>query len=148
MDRRAFLVVLLAACGCGPNEAPKTAADGSRAAPTGAETPGGNRQSATMPPQPKIPRVSMLVFGARGNSPATAPSGVAMLFRDRLTELGYVEGKTILLEESYADGDPQRLAQLAHEIVASKPDELVGTKLFDELRGKGETGTIGGAHVS
>ena len=48
-----------------------------------------------------------------------------MLFRDRLTELGYVDGKTILVEERYADGDAQRLTHLAHAIVESRPDVIV-----------------------
>ena len=143
MDRRAFLVVLIVACGCGPNEPPKKAANASRA-PTGAETPGGKQQSAALEPRTKIPRVAMLVFGTRDSSvvTSTGPSSAAMRFRDRLTELGYVEGKTILLEENYADGDPQRLTQLAHEVVQRKPDVIVAIAASATAAARQATSTI------
>jgi len=48
-------------------------------------------------------------------------------FRQRLRELGYVEGKTVLLEFRSADGAPERLPQLARELVALKPDVIVTT---------------------
>ena len=144
MDRRAFLVVLGVACGCGPNEAPKKVADANHATPTGAETPGGRQQSAPVEARTKIPRVAILVFGTRdsGSATATATSTVATLFRDRLTELGYVEGKTILLEESYADGDPQRLTQLAHEVVESRPDVIVAIAAAATAAARQATSTI------
>ena len=143
MDRRAFLGALVVACGCGPNEAPKTAADANRATPTGAETKG-NERAASPEPRTKIPRVAMLVFGARATSTATATAiaPVAKLFRDRLTELGHVEGKTILIEESYADGDPQRLTQLANEIVESKPDVIVAIAAAATAAARQATSTI------
>jgi hypothetical protein len=40
-------------------------------------------------------------------------------FRARLRELGYVEGKSILIEERYAEGNAQRLKGLAQELAAS-----------------------------
>jgi putative tryptophan/tyrosine transport system substrate-binding protein len=142
MDRRAFLVVLFVACGCGPNEVPKEAANANRAAPTVAEN--GTQQSPAAGRQAKIPRVAMLVFGPRGSRSATASGtvSVATLFRERLAELGYVEGKTILLEESYADGDPQRLAQLAHEVVESKPDVIVAIAAAATAAARQATSTI------
>lgn len=122
MRRRAFLAVLLVLCGCGPGEAPKKDASASVSATS--------VEKAAAKPQPpgeaaaNIPRVAMLLYGAKGVFPLS-PSAPPLLFRDRLRELGYVEGKTILLDESYADGDPQRLTQLARAIVASKPDVIV-----------------------
>jgi hypothetical protein len=41
------------------------------------------------------------------------------LFRRRLRDLGYVEGKSILMEEHYADASTPRLYELARELVAS-----------------------------
>jgi putative tryptophan/tyrosine transport system substrate-binding protein len=142
MDRRAFLAALVVAWGCSPNEAPKKAADANHVTPTGAEEPGGKQQSASVEPQTKVPRVAMLVFGTRGSSLATAPSSAAILVRNRLTELGYVEGKTILFEESYADGDPQRLTQLAHEVVERKPDVIVAIAAAATAAARQETSTI------
>jgi ABC-type uncharacterized transport system substrate-binding protein len=142
MDRRAFLVALIAACGCSPNEAPKTAAEAGHAPPTAAATPGGKQHSASVDPQTKIPRVAMLVFGTRSSASASAPSPASMLVRDRLTELGYVEGKTILLEESYADGNQQRLMQLAHEVVERKPDVIVAIAAAATAAARQATSTI------
>jgi putative ABC transport system substrate-binding protein len=124
MDRRGFLVALIFMCGCGPNEAPRKAADATQALPAAA-TPGSQKQSVGA--ATRIPRVTLLAFGTRdiGSATTTIREPVAMLFRNRMAELGYVEGTTILIEERYADGDPQRLTQLAHEIVEGKPDVIV-----------------------
>jgi len=48
-------------------------------------------------------------------------------FRQELRELGYVEGKTLLLELRFADGAPERVPELARELVALKPDVIVAT---------------------
>ncbi len=111
MDRRTFLVAIVVTSGCAPSGKPNDGPE--RVATTGAARSSGNPQFAISPQT--IPRVAVLVFGSRGAVSASAPKSAVLLFRDRLVELGYVEGKTILLEESYADGDPQRLNELAHE---------------------------------
>ena len=46
-------------------------------------------------------------------------------FRDGLRELGYVEGKNLLLEVRYGDGKLERLPALASELVALKVDVIV-----------------------
>jgi len=144
MDRRAFLVALIVAFGCSQNEAPKKAADANYATPAGAETRGGKQESASVEPKTNTPRVAMLVFGSRGSSSdsVTAVSSAPALVRDRLTELGYVEGKTILIEESYADGDLQRLTQLAREVVERKPDVIVAMAAAATAAARQATGTI------
>jgi ABC-type uncharacterized transport system substrate-binding protein len=141
MDRRGFVVALIFVCGCGPNEAPKKAADATQAVPAAAP-PGSQRQSVST--GTRIPRVAMLVFGTTDSGSATTTTGalVATLFRNRLTELGYVEGKTIQIEERYADGDPQRLTQLAHEIVESKPDVIVAISAAATAAARQATSTI------
>ena len=47
------------------------------------------------------------------------------LFRNRLRELGLVEGKDVAYDARYARGDTERLPALAAELVALKPDILV-----------------------
>lgn len=47
------------------------------------------------------------------------------LFRNRLRELGLVEGKDVVYEARYARGASERLPALAAELVALKPDIIV-----------------------
>ena len=46
-------------------------------------------------------------------------------FRQRLRELGYVEGKNIVIEYRYAEGKLERLPDLAAELVRLKVDVIV-----------------------
>ena len=48
-------------------------------------------------------------------------------FRQRLRELGYVEGKNIVIEYRYAEGKRERLPDLAAELVRLKVDVIVTT---------------------
>jgi putative ABC transport system substrate-binding protein len=74
---------------------------------------------AAQPPA-KIPRIGMLV----GGSPDwTAPTLEA--FRQRLHELGYVEGHTLAIEYRFAEGQSEPLPALAAELVHLPVDILV-----------------------
>jgi putative ABC transport system substrate-binding protein len=103
MDRRAFIVALLATSACGREEPAKPVAG------------------------PRIPRVTLLYFGAYTPTPAAPHPRSSVAFRQRIAELGYVDGKTILIEERFAGGDPQRLAALAAELAASGVDAVVAS---------------------
>jgi putative tryptophan/tyrosine transport system substrate-binding protein len=46
-------------------------------------------------------------------------------FRSGLRDLGYLEGRDITLALRYGDGAPERMAPLAQELVALKPDVLM-----------------------
>jgi putative ABC transport system substrate-binding protein len=48
-------------------------------------------------------------------------------FRQALRELGYVEGKTVVLEARTADGRSDRLPHLVAELIASKVDIIVAS---------------------
>src|ERR1044071_3110333 len=56
--------------------------------------------------------------------PATsaAISARSEAFRRSLRELGYVEGRNITIESRYAEGKPERIPDLAADLVKSKPD--------------------------
>jgi len=73
-------------------------------------------------PKAKTPRVGFLWFFPMGD-PSVQPYRSA--FRQRLSALGYVEGKNILLEERSAEGRPERLGELARELAAIKVDVIV-----------------------
>ena len=79
----------------------------------------------------RTPRIGILI-------PASASffSARVEAFRQRLRELGYVEGKNIVIEYRYAEGKLERLPDLAAELVRLKVDVIVttGTGYFSLLR--------------
>jgi len=64
------------------------------------------------------PRVGVLLFG----NPATDPNFAS--FRAGMTDLGYVDGRNISFEVRGAEGKPERLADLARELVGLKPNVI------------------------
>src|SRR5262245_48593229 len=60
-------------------------------------------------------------------SPTSAPVQSARIeaFRQRLRELGYVEGKNIVIEYLYSEGKRERFPDLAAELVRLKVDVIV-----------------------
>mgnify|MGYP001396157966 CR=1 FL=1 len=69
---------------------------------------------------PKIPRIGFL-----GSTAPSAVSARVEAFRQGLRELGYVEGKNILIEWRFAEGKPERLPALAAELVQLKMEVIV-----------------------
>jgi ABC-type uncharacterized transport system substrate-binding protein len=64
----------------------------------------------------KVPHVGYLSSGA--GYPFDA-------FREGLRDLGYVDGRNIVIERRSAEGDPQRLPELAAELVRLRVDVIV-----------------------
>ncbi len=90
-------------------------------------------------PQAKIPRIGMLVFG---QAEASFSKRAIAVFRQRLAELGYVEGKTVLIDARYAEGNAQRLTELARELAASKVDVIVAVSSAATTAARQATSTI------
>ena len=65
-----------------------------------------------------------------------------LAFRNRLGELGYVEGRNASIETRFAGGSRDRLALLAAELVASKPDVLVAVTTTAAVAAKKATSRI------
>jgi putative ABC transport system substrate-binding protein len=63
-------------------------------------------------------------------------------FRQRLRQLGYVEGKNILIEYRYAEGKSERVPDLAAELVRLKVDVIVTIGPGATLAAKKASGTI------
>ncbi len=63
-------------------------------------------------------------------------------FRRGLRELGYVEGKNLLIEYRSADGRPERFVELANEVVRMKVDMIVTRGTPATQAAKNATGTI------
>ena len=136
MDRRVFLFAIVFVCGCSREETPRSNAGTSVRLPTNAD----QQTRAGAPTVP--PRVAVLFFGPR-ESPAPGDVAPAIaLLRSRLTELGYVQGQSIVVEDHYAEGDPVRLTRLAQEIVDSKPDVIVTIAAAATAAARQATSTI------
>ena len=73
------------------------------------------------PAQPEVVRVGFLASG----SPRSAP--VTVMFEQRLRELGFIEGRSLIFEFRTADGKVERLPNLAADLVHLKVDVIVAT---------------------
>jgi ABC-type uncharacterized transport system substrate-binding protein len=63
-------------------------------------------------------------------------------FRQRLQELGYIEGKNVSFESRYAEGRNQRFRELAEELVATRVDVILTWGTPALLAAKQATKTI------
>jgi putative tryptophan/tyrosine transport system substrate-binding protein len=70
--------------------------------------------------QSAVPRVGYVWAGARGTD-GSAAAGL----RQGLADLGYVVGRKLVLEERYANGNPERVASLIDELLALNVNVLV-----------------------
>jgi putative tryptophan/tyrosine transport system substrate-binding protein len=79
-------------------------------------------QSVTQAQQPtKIPRIGFLPSAGDAGSPGTQVKAFQLGLRD----LGYIEGKNILIEYRYGEGQAERIPSLVAELVQLKVDVLV-----------------------
>jgi len=74
----------------------------------------------------KVYRIGFLAFGHRPSSDAVAASPLAA-FRQTLRELGYAEGRNLIIDERWAEAHLNRLQRLAGELVQLKPDVIVAS---------------------
>jgi putative ABC transport system substrate-binding protein len=90
-------------------------------------------------PQSKPARVGFLWFASM-DDPSSLQYRSA--FRQRLSALGYVEGKNILIEERSAEGHAERLRELARALAASKVDIIVAAAVAASSAARQATDTI------
>jgi putative ABC transport system substrate-binding protein len=64
----------------------------------------------------KIPRMGVLLYSTPRGDPNTEA------FQRGMSELGYVDGQNIVFEYRFAEGRPERLPELATDLVRLKPD--------------------------
>jgi putative tryptophan/tyrosine transport system substrate-binding protein len=83
----------------------------------------------------KIPRIGYLAFRAN-------PGLGEKAFLEGLQDLGYVEGKTIVIEWRWTTGKPELLADLAAELVRLRVDVLVAASTPAVQAAKNATSTI------
>lgn len=70
------------------------------------------------------------------------PPGLLEEFQQGLRELGYIKGKTVAIEARHADGNMERLAALADELVRLKVDVIFTMNTPAALAAKRATTTI------
>jgi putative ABC transport system substrate-binding protein len=75
-------------------------------------------------PVAKAIRVGFLYFGSRQPGPGADRYAA---FLDGMRELGYVEGKNLVVEARFAESTPERLPHLVEDVLRSKVDAIVAT---------------------
>jgi putative tryptophan/tyrosine transport system substrate-binding protein len=80
----------------------------------------------------KVPRIGYLAAGSPPANPA---------FWQGMRDLGYIEGENILVEYRWAQGKPERLPDLAAELMGLKPEAVFafGTQATFATKGVGAT---------
>jgi putative tryptophan/tyrosine transport system substrate-binding protein len=74
--------------------------------------------------------------------PGAPPEPLVEAMRQRLAQLGYVEGRNIVLEYRWAEGKLDRLAGLATELVSSRVDVITALSTPAALAARSATRTI------
>jgi len=85
----------------------------------------------------RIPRIGILIAASTSFYSARVEA-----LRQRLRELGYVEGKNIVIEYRYAEGKLERLPDLAAELVRFKVNVIVTAPTQAALAAKKASATI------
>lgn len=80
-----------------------------------------------VPPLAAQPAGKVYHVGFLGSVSPSANKVRLDAFREGLRDLGYAEGRNILIEYRWAEGDYERLTRLAKELVDRKPDLIVST---------------------
>jgi putative ABC transport system substrate-binding protein len=66
-----------------------------------------------------------VTIGYLGNSSPSLESSLVEAFREGLHQLGYVEGRNLVIRYQWAEGQQERQAVLAQELVRLKPDIII-----------------------
>ncbi len=86
----------------------------------------------------KVPRIGIVSGTGNPNEPGSS----IKLFRQALQELGYVEGKNILFEYRYTEGNRDRIPGILAELVSLKVDVIFSTQAIVIRAAKQATKTI------
>jgi len=95
--------------------------------------------AARAQPPFKPARVGFLYLGSRASAIET---GRYAAFLEGMRELGYVEGKNLIIEARFGDGKSEQLRGLAAELVRLKPDVIVVTGTAASNAAKQATSSI------
>jgi putative ABC transport system substrate-binding protein len=85
----------------------------------------------------RVARIGYLAVGTAAGSAELLDA-----FRKRMIQLDWIEGKNLTIEYRYADGNLDRLSELALELARLKPDAILGNQTASSLAIKKATSTI------
>src|SRR5882672_9687926 len=71
-----------------------------------------------------------------------SPPTARILFAKALQDLGYMEGRNLVIDQRWAEGKNERFSSLATELVALKPDAIVADTTAGAIAAKRATATI------
>lgn len=97
---------------------------------------------STVSPADGQQRGKMARLGFLGPSSASTNPARTEAFLQGLRDLGYVEGKNIVIESRWAEGKAERLSDLAAELVSVKPDVIFTSSPQGAVAAKKATTTI------
>jgi putative ABC transport system substrate-binding protein len=80
-------------------------------------------------------------IGFLWDSPLVFPEAMEA-FRKEIRELGYVEGRNIIIEHRWAEGKPEKMRQLAQELVQLKVDLIVAPSSIYTAAARDATSSI------
>src|SRR5438552_7732181 len=83
-----------------------------------------------------------VTIGYLGNSSPSLESNLVEAFREGLRQLGYVEGHNLIIKYQWAEGQQERSAVLAAELVRLKPDVILTSGTLGTLAAKQATQLI------
>jgi ABC-type uncharacterized transport system substrate-binding protein len=95
--------------------------------------------SSEAEPQAQVARVGVITSGSSSATPSAAAIDA---FRQRLRDLGYVEGRSIAIEVRYALDRPEQFRSLAAELVGRGVDVIVASGTLATRAAKEATSTI------
>ena len=87
--------------------------------------------------EPRVPRIGYLTA-----TTADAHSARIEAFREGLRALGYIDGQNIYIEYRYAEGKPDRLPELAAELVRLRVDVIIAASNVAARAASAATKTI------
>src|SRR5437016_7628850 len=98
--------------------------------------------AAAWPLAARAQQAAPALIGVLNGSSAAAAAQDLGAFRAAIQQLGYIEGRNILFEYRFADGNLDRLQELASELVRLDPRIIVSAPLPAHLAARTATTTI------